>query len=246
MEKVVLDAQIREGLGKGAVKRIRRDGFIPAVMYKGGGKAHPLKVPKKAFIKTLHTKAGENVIITLKVTRDKEGSGKQSGKTVIIKDIQLDPVKDEVIHIDFTEISLTEKLKVKVPIVDKGEAIGVKRDEGVLEHILWEVEIECLPTQIPERLEIDVANLEIGDDIFVKDISVPEEVKILADPESIVLSVKPPKAEEVVEEAEPGLEEPEVIREKKPEEEEAAEEGQEGAAEKAAPEEPPKKKKEEK
>lgn len=236
MEKIVLDAQIREEFGKGAVKHIRRDGFIPAVAYRHGGKAHSLKVPKKAFIKILHTKAGENAIITLKIAKGKEDSAKTSSKTVIIKDIQLDPVKDTVIHVDFNEISLTEVLKVKVPIVDKGEAIGVKRDEGVLEHILWEVEVECLPTQIPEKLEIDVTNLEIGNDIFVKDISVQEGVKILTDSESIVLSVKPPKAEEVAEEAEPGLEEPEVIREKKPEAEEGAEE--------AAPAEAPKEKKE--
>ena len=158
---------------------------------------------------------------------------------MLIKGIQLDPVKDEVIHVDFNEISLTEKIKVKVPIVDKGEAIGVKRDEGVLEHILWEVEVECLPTQIPQKLEVDVTKLEIGQDIFVKDIPVPEGVKILADPESIAVSVKPPKEEIILEEPAEGLAEPEMIREKKPESEEEA-------APEEAPKEAPKQKKEDK
>jgi len=221
MEKIFLDAELREELGKGKVKALRRSGFIPAVIYKRGDKATSLKLPKKDFIKTLHTKAGENVLITLQVSKDKSAK-KPSSKTVLIKNIQLDPVKDEVIHVDFNEISLTEKIKVKVPIADKGEAIGVKRDEGVLEHIIWEVEVECLPTQIPEKLEANVTNLEIGQDIFVKDIPVPEGVQILADPESIVVSVKPPKEEVVVEEPTEGLEEPEMIREKKPESEEEA------------------------
>ena len=238
MEKVLLDAELREELGKGKVKALRRLGFIPAIVYKHGDKAISLKLPKKDFIKTLHTKAGENVLITLQISKDKV-TKKTSSKTVLIKDIQLDPVKDEVIHVDFNEISLTEKIKVKVPIADKGEAIGVKRDEGILEHILWEVEVECLPTQIPDRLEADVTNLEIGQDIFVKDIPVPEGAKILADPESRVVSVKPPKEEIVVEEPAEGLEEPEMIREKKPESEEEA-------APEEAPKEAPKEKKEDK
>jgi len=221
MEKILLDAELREELGKSAVKKLRREGIIPAVIYRHGSKAASLKLPKKKFIKTLHTKAGENVIITLEIPKDKEAK-KKGEKTVIIKDIQVDPVTDDVIHVDFNEISLTEKLKVNVPIADKGEAIGVTRDEGVLEHLLWEVEVECLPTQIPEKLEVDVSTLEIGQDIFIKDIPVPEGVKILADPETMVISVKPPKAEEIVtpEEGAEGLEEPEVIREKKPEGEE--------------------------
>ncbi|PIU42266.1 MAG: 50S ribosomal protein L25 [Candidatus Omnitrophica bacterium CG07_land_8_20_14_0_80_42_15] len=239
MEKVFLDGKIREELGKNAVGRLRKEGFIPAVVYKGGGKAAAIKVGKKDLFKTLHTKAGENVIITLRIAKDKAKS-KADERTAIIKEIQIDPVKDEIIHVDFNEISLTERLKVKVPVTDKGEAIGVKRDSGVLEHILWEVEIECLPTQIPEKLEVDVSNLEIGKDIFVKDIPALEGVKILADPEAIVFSVKPPRAEVVVEEAAPAAEEPEVIREKKPEAE-----GEEEAKEET-PKEKAKEKKEEK
>jgi len=223
MEKIFLDVENREECGKGGVKRLKKSGVVPAVVYKHGNKTVSIKFSKKALIKILHTKAGENVIITLKIAKGKDGK-KATEKTVMIQEIQTDPVKDEVIHVDFHEISLTEKIKVKVPVHDKGEAIGVKRDEGVLEHILWELEVECLPTQIPERIEVDVTNLEIGKDIFVKDIPVPEDVKILTDPEAMVVSVKAPKEEIPVEEAAEEIEEPEVIREKKPEAEEEVQE----------------------
>jgi large subunit ribosomal protein L25 len=198
MEKVELHAHVREEFGKAAVGRLRRDGLIPAVVYKHGEKPTAMKLLKKDFLKTLHTKAGENVIITLKIAKAKDtDKPRTTSKTVLIKEIQENPVSDDIIHIDFNEISLTEMIKVKVPIAEKGEAVGVKRDEGILEHILWEVEVECLPTQIPEKLEVDVSNLEIGQDIFIKDIAVPEGVKILEDSEAIVFSVKTPKAEEI-------------------------------------------------
>jgi large subunit ribosomal protein L25 len=239
MEKVFLNAELREEFGKGAAGRLRKGGLIPAIVYKHGGKVTTVKLVKKELIKSLHTKAGENVIITLKISKEKD-KAKAQDKTVIIKEIQADPVKDEIIHVDFNEISLTEKIKVKVPLHDKGEAIGVKRDGGVLEHMLWELEVECLPTQIPERIDVDIANLEMGQDIFVKDIPAPEGVKVLEDPEAIVCSVKAPKEEVPAEEAAAEeITEPEVIGEKKPEEEEEA-------AEEIPKEEPKKEKKEEK
>ena len=240
MEKVELNTRVREEFGKAAVGRLRRDGLIPAVVYRHGEKPTAVKLLKKDFLKALHTKAGENVIISLKIAKVTDtDKPRTTSKTVLIKEIQEHPVSDDIIHIDFNEISLTEKIEVKVPIAEKGEAIGVKRDEGILEHILWEVEVECLPTQIPEKLEVDVSNLEIGGDIFIRDIAVPEGVKILEDSESIVFSVKAPKAEELPtpeEAAAAEAEEPEVIRERKPETEE------EVSGE--APEEKPREKKE--
>src|SRR3989338_1504341 len=138
-------------------------------------------------------------------------------------------------HIDFNEISLTETLKVNVPLASKGDAAGVKQDNGVLEHILWELNVECLPTNIPEKIECDVSNLKIGDSILVKQIPLPEGVKVLNDPELIAFIVKPPHVEKPPEEALEAAAEPELIREKKKEEE--TEEAAEGAAkqEKAAP-----------
>ncbi len=220
MEFLELNAEVREEKGSSVCKSLRRGGLIPAVCYKKGEDSLSLKIQKREFLKLLKTEAGENVILTLKI----QGQKKIKPKTVIIKELQRDILKDELLHIDFNEISLTQVLRVKVPLVSKGEAIGVKQEGGVLQQILWEVEVECLPTNIPERLEMDISNLKINDAVFVKDIVVPEGVKILQDLESIVFSVEPPivekpKEEAVVEE----ITEPEVIRERKPKEEEVEE-----------------------
>ena len=230
MEKVSLEAEVREKTGKEVVKKLRECGLIPAVVYKAGEKTMNLKVSEQALLKALHTEAGENAIINLKLSDDKKSPAKKSSsthksstdkktKTVIIKEIQYHPVKGNILHIDFNQISLTEKLTVDVPVEVKGESQGVK-EGGVLEHILWELKVECLPTKIPERIETDVTDLKIGDSIYVKDLKVPEDIKILADPEAIVVSVKPPTVEKVEEEVvEEEITEPEVITEKKKEEE---------------------------
>ncbi len=223
MKEIKLKAKLREEIGKEAVKKLRRQGLVPAVAYKGK-KSVNIKVPAKDFLDVIHTKAGENVVINLQV------EGKEASRTVIIKEIQYHPIKEGILHIDFNEISLTEAITVKVPIKVLAEAEGVK-EGGVLEHILWEVEVECLPTQIPEDIPVDVSSLKIGDSILVKDLQVDPPVKILNDPETTVITLAVPH----VEEAEPvkpegELAEPEVITEKKPKEEEvSAEEAQESS-----------------
>lgn len=231
MEKINLKAELREELGKEAVKKLRRQGFIPAIVYKGSNCLN-IKVSSKDFFDVIHTKAGENVIVNLQIeghhpTKGKgHTSSKKMSKTAIIKEIQHHPVKEQTLHVDFNEISLTEVLAVKVPIAVKGEAQGIK-EGGVLEHVLWEIEIECLPTQIPEDIPVDVSPLNIGDSILVKDLQIPEGIKVLSDPEATVISLAAPRVEEA-EEAKPEEElvEPEVIMEKKPKEEEVpAEEG---------------------
>jgi large subunit ribosomal protein L25 len=215
-QEVLLEARVRNELKKNKTDKMRRTGIVPAVVYKKGLGAIPLSLSVKDMEKALHTSAGGNVIISLSVTEN----GKAANKTVIIKEIQYDPLKGNLLHVDFNEISLTEMLKVGVPVEAKGEAAGVK-DGGILEHILWEVEIECLPTQIPEKIEADISGLKIGDSLHVKDLRVSEGVKILNDPELTIMSVKPPLVEKVAEVV-PGAEitEPEVIREKKEEKEE--------------------------
>jgi large subunit ribosomal protein L25 len=140
--------------------------------------------------------------------------------------MQYDPVRGEIIHIDFNEISLTKEIKVNVPVTTKGESIGVKQEGGSLEHVLWEIEVECLPTAIPKSIEIDITNLKLKDAIHVKDLALPAGVKALNDPSSIVLSIAEPMKEEVVEAPVEGEEkmEPEVIKEKKEVPAEGAEE----------------------
>lgn len=222
MEKVVLNAEIREKLGKQASKRLRAEDAIPVVVYKKGKGTLSLKVNSRELFHILHTSAGENVIIALKVN---SGNKDVKEKTVIIKEIQYGPIKADVLHVDFHEILLTEKIAVDVPIEPKGEPEGVKSDGGILDHPTKELHVECLPTQIPERIEVHVEKLKIGDAIRVKDLIVPPEVTVLSDPELTVVSVVPPRVEEVEEEVvEEGLQEPEVIGEKKPAEGEEVEE----------------------
>ena len=220
MEKVILKAEVRTKTGKQAAKHLRKKRVVPANVYKDGKDALSIQISGDDLAGVLHTEAGENVIITLNIA----GEGTSKEKTVLIKEIQREPIKSQILHVDFNEISLTETLNVDVPLESHGEPIGVKVDGGILEHVLRELQIECLPTSIPGTIEVEVANLKIGDAIYVKDIVVPQGVKVLNDPELIVMIVKAPKVEapkeEVVEEAEG---EPELIRKKKEEGEEEKE-----------------------
>jgi large subunit ribosomal protein L25 len=221
MEQVNLIAKTREEKGKQAIKHLRNNGLIPAVMYKGGDKNILLQLRKQDLLKILQTSLGGNVIISLKIDSETRPAAKKTKAadvcTVIIKEIQEDPLKNEILHVDFQQISLTESIKVSVPITISGEAVGVKRDGGILEHLLWEIEVECLPTNIPEKIEVEITALEIGQAIHIKDLKLPEAVKVLNGAEQIVLVVAPPAKEEKVEEKVEEVLEPEVIRQKKPE-----------------------------
>ena len=229
MEKITLKAVVREESGKSACKHIRKDGKIPGVVYKDGKKGFSIQVDRKEFWRVLHTDAGINVIITMEI----EGKEKGAAKTVIVKETQLDPLSDKIIHVDFHEISLKEKLKVKVPIEIKGEAVGVAGGKGVFSQILWELEVECLPTDIPEHIIVNVESLKIGDAIHVKELVVPKEVTVLEDADQVVASVHVPEAEEEAEaaEGEEGAAEPELIKKGKTEAEGEEEEGEEKAEE---------------
>lgn len=232
MEKIIVKAEVRKGTGKKVAKDLRNKGLVPANVYKGGKGALSIQVTQGDLHEALHTSAGENVIITLKIS----GDAAVKDKTVLIKEIQREPIKDGILHVDFNEISLTETLKVNVPLTSKGEAVGVKADGGILEHVMWELHVECLPTDIPEKIEVDVTNMKIGDAVYVKDIPAPEGVKFLNDPELITMIVKAPKVEAPKEEVlAEGAAEPELIRKKK--EEEAGEGAEAGAPAKEAPKE---------
>lgn len=230
MEKIILKATIREDKKKGC-KHLRKEGLIPAVVYKDGKEGHNVQIGTKDLWHALHTEAGENAIITMKIS----GGEKEIKKTVIVKEKQVHPINDNFLHVDFHEISLTEKLKVSVPVRTKGEAVGVTEEEGVLTQVLWELEVECLPTNIPEHIDVNVEELKIGDAIHVKDITPPEGVVFLDDPEQVVVSVHIPKEEEEEEEEVPGEEgevEPELIKKGKEEGEGSEEASAEEAGEK--------------
>ncbi len=226
MQEILLQAEVRDKIGRGKVKDLRQEGFIPAVVYYGGKESQAIKLAHHEFLYLVHQHRIEGVIISLKIKGDKKQS-----RPCIIKEIQYDPVHGDIIHVDFNEISLTKAIKVSVPVEAKGESVGVKQEGGSLEHIIWEVDVECLPTSIPKSIEVDVTQLKMGESVYVKDLQVPSGVKIINDPESIVLTVASPMKEEVVPVVAEGqaTQEPEVIKEKK---EAAAEGGEEEAEEK--------------
>lgn len=213
MEEILLEAELREEKGSAKARELRSKGYLPSIVYSHGKEALSIKIPKGSLLKLMHQHRLEGVILTLKIKDDK----KAKGRPCLVKEMQLDPVKEDIIHVDFNEISLTETIKVNVPIETRGESVGVKQEGGSLEHILWELEVECLPTNMPKNIEIDISALKLGDAIHVKDITFPEGVKSLSDPEAIVLHIAAPMKEEAPAEAVEGeaKAEPEVIKEKK-------------------------------
>lgn len=213
MEEIFLDAEIRENLGRAKVKDLREKGLIPGIAYAEGKESQAIQLSRRQLLQLLHQHRLENVVITLKIKDDKKGKG----RPCLIKEVQYEPVSGEIIHVDFNEISLTKVIKVNVPVIAKGEPVGVKLEGGSLEHILWEIEVECLPTDIPKEIEIEVGQLKMGEAIHIKDISFPPKIKVLNDPEAVVLSVVQPIKEEVAAAPAEGEEaqEPEVIKEKK-------------------------------
>jgi large subunit ribosomal protein L25 len=215
-EQLELGIQRRTMVGTRATKRLRREGVIPAVVY--GHQMDPvaITVDAKEFIKVLHSKAGEHALVKLRLQ-----DGKPWEKPTLVKEIQHDPVDGRVLHVDFHAIALTEAIRLKIPVVLTGEPAGVKEASGVLEQFLREIEIECLPTDIPGPIEFDVSAMKIGDTLHVRDLPQPAKAKVVADPQSSVASVQAPKVEKPPELAEPAAE-PEVIREKKEETEGAA------------------------
>ena len=217
-------AHPRTATGTRAARRLRRAGFVPGVLYGKAVKTMPVQVSRHDLVKFLHARAGEHGLATLRIEQGASGGsgGKSLEKPVLIKAVEHDPVLGDIRHVDFQTIVLTEQIRVKVHLLLQGEPVGVKQDGGVLEHFLREIEVECLPTQIPNQIEHDIAALKIGDALHVRDVAAPPGARITTDPESVVASVLAPK-EEKVEEAAAAVTEPEVIREKKPEAEEAAE-----------------------
>jgi len=232
-----LIVQRRTTTGTRPVRRLRKASLlIPGIVYGRAMDPMPVSVPRKALAKLLHTKAGEHALVTLKLE-----DGKPWEKPALIHDLQHDPVDGHVIHVDFHAIALTEQIRVKIPVILKGEPIGVKQEGGVLEQFLRELEVECLPTEIPEGIEVDVSAMTIGATVHVRDLPPPKNAKVLNDPAGAVASMQQPKVEKPEEEA-AAVTEPEVIREKKEEGEQAP--GEAGASAEAKKEEPKAEKKE--
>jgi len=214
MAVIALNGKRRDALGKGGARKARAAGDIPGVLYGHGEAPIPVNVGAREFQVALHTHKGGNAIVNLSLGG--------SEYTALIRDVQYDPVSHHIMHLDFQHISLTETIEVSVNLHLTGLAVGVKDGGGILEHILRDVEVRCLPTAIPPRIELDVSALNIGDSIHVRDIVMPE-VTILTDPDPTVATVVPPtvmeeKPAEEVAATEATAAEPEVIAKGKKEE----------------------------
>jgi large subunit ribosomal protein L25 len=223
MEQITVQSSVRELKGKGPNRRLRVAGKIPAVLYGHKSQNMALEVDPKEIFKILHSDTGENTIFLLDVP------GKEK-INVLIKEYQLEPVSHRLLHADFYEVAMDEVLEVDVPLEVIGEAYGVKTEGGLLDIVHRELRVECLPADIPENIEVDVTELKIGDHIRVKDLKISEKIKILDDPETVVVAVEHPRAEEPVAAAVPATEaeqEPEVIKKGKAVEAEEGEEEEE-------------------
>ena len=195
MDKVELKAEKRESSSKRILRYLRSTGHVPAVVY--GHKSSPISVAvsEKEFVRAIGGEAGNNVLISLQVAE----SGKSEELAVMVKDLQRDNLSPRILHIDFFRIELKEKIRTKVHIVFHGVPIGVKQDGGVTIHGLREVEVKCLPAEIPNQFTIDISGLRIGDSLRVSQLSVPAGVEILTPVEESVVSIAAPAKEEVVE-----------------------------------------------
>lgn len=210
MEILDLKVKKRDKFGKKGARIVRTRGEIPAIFYGHGFNPQPLSASAKDFKGIISTPAGTNVIVNLGIEGEKP-------ETAMIKEIQKDPTKDSYLHVDFLKIAMSEEIETSIPLVVGGDSPGVK-EGGVLQHSLWEILVKALPKSLPDRIEVDIGSLGIGDALRVSDIPAPEDVTILTSGDEMVVSIVPPtelKEEELVPEEEV---EPEVIGEKEEEE----------------------------
>ncbi len=194
MEKIQLTANVRETSGSGPARVLRREGLIPAVLY--GPDAEPilLMVNTHEFELLLKEHNINQVVLDLEVK-----NGKTLNKSVMIKELQTHPVSQNPLHVDFYEISMTRKIKVNVPVVTTGKSVGEERG-GIVQIVRRELEVFCLPGEIPESFTLDISNLDIGDAIHVEDITTEGDIEIPAETNFTIVTVTTPQAEEVEEE----------------------------------------------
>ncbi len=216
---LVIKAEKREKFGKNASRVVRRAGRVPAVLYGPKMDSVALTLDKKDLFSILKSETGENTLFEVSFNSEK--------KDAMIKELQINPVSDELIHVDLIQIAMDKVIRVAVPIVLVGEAVGVKAEGGFVDFGSREIEMECLPKDIPEHIEVDISELHLHQSVKVDDISPPEETKITSDSEMVIVMIQAPAKEEVIEVEEEEEEEvmaegeePEVIKKEKDEEEE--------------------------
>lgn len=227
MSELTIEVNERERgeIGSGASRRLRRADQIPAVLYGGGRDAKPIKVPRRVLLDLLRSAGSENAVLLLKLA----GSDKQ--RHCMVRELEVNPITREVLHVDFLRIDMAAKIQVSVAVELLGEPEGVHNEGGILDHINREVEVSCLPGDIPRQLTIDVSHLHIGQNVEAGDIELPDNVELVTDPHRTIASVVAPRMPEEEEEEEAAellleaeAEEPELVGRSKDEEGEEGEE----------------------
>jgi len=223
MSEQTIEVTAREATGKNVNRRLRASGYIPAVVYGGGKESVAIQVEKRVIHDLLRQEGGEHAVFLLQL------SGTDKSRHTMVRDMDIDPITRQIIHIDFQRVLLTEKVRVSVGIELEGLAEGVKNEGGVLDFITREVEIESLPGDIPPKLTLDVSNLNIGDHLEAKDLELPDTATLMEEQERVIVAVAHSRVSDVVEEAEAEAdeellleaedEEPEVIGRGKEQEE---------------------------
>jgi large subunit ribosomal protein L25 len=203
MEMVEIKVERREGRGKSGARKLRRTGVVPAIFYGPGRATVAVGVKAEEFQRKLSHLEGSHLI---RLVNDGGKDAELHDKAVLLREVQRHPTTDEVLHVDFFEVSLTERLTVSVPLHFIGKAAGVV-EGGILQPILRELEVECLPTEIPEFIEVDVSALGIHEAVHLAEVKLPEGVTLISDPTQTVVTVLPP----TVEEAKPAAEAAEAV-----------------------------------
>jgi len=188
MSEVHLAVERRQVEGKNPCRRLRKAGKIPAVLYGGEGAPVSIQIDRSELLALLRTGSGENTIFLLKVP------GTKDERHAMIKEMQVDPVRRSVLHLDFQRISMSESVQVKVEVELVGTPVGVKVEGGIVDFVTREIEIECLPNRIPETLKVDVSGLHIGMHVEASSIELPEGVTLIDDPDRVLALVAAPQA----------------------------------------------------
>jgi large subunit ribosomal protein L25 len=210
-QQVKLKAEKRTVIGRNAIKKMKKDGLVPGVIYGSQAEPVPLQVESRALTNVLAHASSEHVLVELEIADD----GQSSTRLALIQEVQHHPLKRQLLHVDFHAVSATEKITSEVPIEAFGDPIGVRTFGGLLEYSLRSLEVECFPQDLPDIIRLDVSNLNIGESIHVRDIPLSSGVEALTDADLTVVSVVASRVgEEIVETAETPTA-PEVITEKK-------------------------------
>lgn len=223
-EEMTIEVEIREAAGSGAARRLRREGAIPAVVYGGNGESRAIQVPRRDLLTLFKRTGSENAVFLLKL------AGSDTTRHCMVRELEVNPMTRQIEHVDFLRIDMAAKVHVMVQVELLGEPEGVENEGGILDHITRELEVACLPGDIPRQLEIDVSGLHMGQNVSAGDIELPKGIELLTDADRVIASVVAPRLPEEEEEDEDALlleaegEEPEVVGKGGKDEDEGGEE----------------------